>query len=79
MSLRSRRRSPDGTPFTVTDRDALIVEAKGACFVCRREFDGKTVKPCVDHDHATGVVRGRAPAPARSLDLVELAAERLQT
>jgi hypothetical protein len=27
MSLRSRRRSPDGTPFTVTDRDALIAEA----------------------------------------------------
>jgi hypothetical protein len=35
----------------------LIHASKGQCAVCRRKFDSE-VKPCIDHCHLTGKLRG---------------------
>jgi hypothetical protein len=40
--------------ITLADRDAMIAGQGGVCAVCRGQFD----RPNVDHDHATGRVRG---------------------
>lgn len=33
---------------------ALLIEQAGRCWICRRVLD----RPCIDHDHATGRIRG---------------------
>lgn len=43
--------------MTIADRDALLVKQGGKCAICRSDkFNGPG--PCIDHDHATGKVRG---------------------
>jgi hypothetical protein len=34
------------------------VEQNGRCGICREPFGGTGQKMCIDHDHATGKVRG---------------------
>jgi hypothetical protein len=36
----------------------LIHSQQGACAVCGRTFANAGRKPCIDHDHSTGLVRG---------------------
>src|SRR5262245_11537023 len=45
-----------GRPFTATDYDTLFQRQGGRCFICRRP--SVTKRLAVDHDHATGQVRG---------------------
>lgn len=49
-----RRRQYGLSPETF---EALMAEHEGRCAICARDFTEK-LRPCVDHDHATGVVRG---------------------
>jgi hypothetical protein len=42
---------------------AMLVAQEGACAICRREFDQR---PCIDHDHETGAVRGLLCRPCNS-------------
>lgn len=39
------------------DFEKLMAFQGGKCFICHRAY-GKTRRLCVDHDHATGKVRG---------------------
>src|SRR5262249_21807941 len=41
--------------ISLDEYDAWVARQNGACAICKRKFD-KTL--CVDHCHATGVVRG---------------------
>ncbi len=43
--------------ITIQDYDTMLENQGGKCAICRRERLGKR-KLCVDHDHATGKVRG---------------------
>lgn len=36
----------------------LMIRQGGACGLCRRPFTPRCKTPHVDHDHATGVIRG---------------------
>jgi hypothetical protein len=40
--------------LTVADYERMLEEQRGVCAICGNEMD----PPCVDHDHATGKVRG---------------------
>lgn len=42
--------------LTPEDYDEMIVEQSGLCAICERQMIGRD--ECVDHDHATGRVRG---------------------
>ncbi len=42
--------------ITEADFDRILEEQDGACAICRTLFEDK--KPCIDHDHETGEVRG---------------------
>lgn len=48
--------------LTVEEYEALLKEQKGRCAICRKKpYDkrnGKIIHLSVDHDHATGKVRG---------------------
>lgn len=46
--------------LTREEFDALMKQQKSRCAICRRPFEetGKTLVPCVDHDHDRGHVRG---------------------
>ena len=46
----------DATGFTREDYEALWKAQGGRCYICRRESRSKRL--AVDHDHATGEVRG---------------------
>ena len=41
--------------MTLEDRDKMIEAQENKCAICGVEF---TKTPCVDHDHATGKIRG---------------------
>ena len=40
-----------------SDVDALLQQQRGGCAICGAAF-GDKLRPCVDHDHGTGHVRG---------------------
>lgn len=40
--------------ITLEQRDQLLTEQGGVCAICKRDL----VRPCLDHDHVTGAVRG---------------------
>lgn len=42
--------------ITADEYDRILVGQKGVCFICQRP--PKTIRLSVDHDHATGWVRG---------------------
>lgn len=47
--------------LTSEEHDAMLATQDNACAICRGPFQGgprESVVPCVDHDHATGAVRG---------------------
>lgn len=44
--------------ITLEDWDKMLVEQDGKCAICKREFSQLKMTPFVDHDHATGRVRG---------------------
>lgn len=47
--------------ITAQQYDAMLLSQSGRCAICAKEFHHvgrKTHKPQVDHDHATGKVRG---------------------
>jgi hypothetical protein len=41
----------------VDDRTRMYEEQKGVCKICGSPGDGRWKRLCIDHDHATGVVR----------------------
>jgi hypothetical protein len=43
--------------LTLADRDAMVEAQGGGCKVCSILFDS-VIRPCLDHDHTTGKVRG---------------------
>lgn len=53
------RRSKLKTKYALSEEDfCLMLEAQdNSCACCKTEFDG-LIKPNVDHDHETGLVRG---------------------
>ncbi len=43
----------------MAQRDAMIAAQNGACLICCQPFGRARRRwPCVDHDHATGRIRG---------------------
>lgn len=36
----------------------MVADQKGRCWICKLEFGLGGYRPCVDHCHATGAVRG---------------------
>jgi hypothetical protein len=45
--------------LTEADYDAMLLFQEGRCKICQREFsEDRRLVPHVDHDHATGRVRG---------------------
>jgi hypothetical protein len=46
--------------ISLQDYHAMLAQQHGACAICRRTFDRT---PCVDHCHATDVVRGLLCSP----------------
>lgn len=53
-----RYRYRDIYGFTVEQYDAMAAAQDNLCKICRRSPMGKKKRFCVDHDHATGRVRG---------------------
>jgi hypothetical protein len=43
--------------LTVEDLAKLLEVANNSCQICDKAFSGK-LRPCIDHDHITGKVRG---------------------
>jgi hypothetical protein len=45
--------------YGITPEEYLEIQAfqGGTCYICQRA-NGRTVRLCVDHDHATGFIRG---------------------
>jgi len=52
--------------ITRADYDALYAAQGGVCYICRRAT-GKTRRLSVDHDHATGKVRGLLCRPCNNI------------
>jgi hypothetical protein len=52
--------------ITGAQYDLLYSRQGGVCFICRRAT-GKTKKLAVDHDHATGFVRGLLCSPCNQI------------
>ncbi len=45
--------------LTIAAYDAMLAEQNERCAICREPFDDTRARyVCVDHDHATGAVRG---------------------
>ncbi len=44
--------------YALTVEEVKTLLARTHCDLCDRPFDGKRLKPQIDHDHATGQVRG---------------------
>lgn len=44
--------------LTTVDWDAMFDQQKGVCAICEKPKDKQQHRLCVDHDHATGKVRG---------------------
>lgn len=44
--------------ITPEDYDSMFAKQKGVCAICSEADNEKREYLCVDHDHATGVVRG---------------------
>lgn len=45
--------------LTITEFERMLTEQDNRCLICELPFGEKmTRQPCVDHDHATGRVRG---------------------
>lgn len=56
--------------LTQSDVDKMIDAQGGACAMCRRPFS--VVRPCIDHDHDSGSVRGVLCTPCNTgLGVVE--------
>lgn len=51
---RVRKLRANGVKINLRELETLLAEYDGHCVLCAREAE----KPCVDHDHATGIVRG---------------------
>lgn len=43
--------------LTLNQSEKMFAAQEGKCWICLREFS-ETLTPCVDHDHATGEIRG---------------------
>jgi hypothetical protein len=43
--------------ITYKERDKFLLVQNNSCFICGTEFN-ESIKPCVDHCHTTGQVRG---------------------
>lgn len=43
--------------ITIEDFETILKAQRKRCALCRRKF-AEDLKPCVDHDHKTGKVRG---------------------
>lgn len=52
--------------LTIEQYEALYEAQGGVCYICRRAT-GKTRRLAVDHDHATGYVRGLLCKPCNSV------------
>ena len=51
--------------------DQLVIDQNNKCAICSADFIGK-MKPCVDHNHITGAVRGLLCRPCNlALSVVE--------
>ncbi len=53
-----------GVPLSVADYDAMLLAQGGVCAVCENPQSTRLV---IDHDHATGFVRGLLCDPCNSL------------
>jgi hypothetical protein len=51
---RGRTRNLAKHGFTVEEWDQIVVDIDNKCQLCGKDME----KPCVDHDHNTGLVRG---------------------
>lgn len=47
-----------GVEFTVEDYERMLKEQDGKCAICTTQLLMEPQKPPLDHDHATGMVRG---------------------
>lgn len=50
----SRKNKLKGYGLTPTEFETMLIEQRGACLICLTQMKS----PVVDHDHATGAVRG---------------------
>lgn len=48
----------NGAPFTLANYYLISQQQEGRCAGCRRHENDLAEALCVDHDHATGIVRG---------------------
>lgn len=64
LEILARRLRPYG--LTIEDYEALLEAQDHRCVGCEKKF-GPSRVPCVDHDHATGEVRGLLCSPCNEL------------
>jgi hypothetical protein len=44
--------------LTRVQYDGMMARQNSSCAICHTPFELEETKPCIDHDHDTGVVRG---------------------
>lgn len=56
----AQRKSNLKTKYGLTEKEyeQLLTNCSGRCEACGKNFETEGLWPCVDHDHATGRVRG---------------------
>jgi len=43
--------------ISLDDYDAMYLDQNAQCAICGQDFANLPSRPCVDHDHETGIVR----------------------